>query len=117
MAGIQITSQPFTAQAGQKLSPAITAKQILQDSGSQYFATTILLSTAGDVVEALQGSKAATGIPVNGAALPLVIKYCFTDLTISTPGTFYIRLDIYKMSTAGATLLNQTKLNPITVAH
>ncbi|KAH6606993.1 hypothetical protein Trco_006146 [Trichoderma cornu-damae] len=118
MAGVQVSSQPIThALTGQTLSPAITVQQMVQDSDAQYFATPVLLSNAGDVVEALQGTKAATGIPVNGASLPLAIKYSFTDLAISSPGTYYIRLDLYKMSTSGATLVSQVNLNTITVTN
>lgn len=114
MASVQISSQPLTqVQTGQPLSPTITLQQSVQDDGASYFATPVLLSTTGDVVDALQGTKAATGVPVDG----VIVKYSFTDLAISSPGTYNIRVDLYKMSADGATLVNQVNLDTITVAN
>ncbi|KAL7904729.1 hypothetical protein GGI35DRAFT_462519 [Trichoderma velutinum] len=116
MAVAQVMSHS-TAQVrtGQVLAPAITVQHLAIDATATYFATPVLLSATGAVVEALQGTKAATGMQINGGA---AIEYTFTDLAISAPGTYYIRLDLYMVSaTEGATLVAQTNLNPITVSN
>ncbi|KAM0253911.1 hypothetical protein ACHAQJ_007086 [Trichoderma viride] len=114
---LQITSQPSGyAKLKEPLSP-ITAKQIVQVLDVEYWATAVLLSSSGVVVEVLHGTKVATGIPMNGTLRPQVISYSFTNLTISSVGTFNIRLDVYKTTPTGATLVSQNTLSPITVGN
>ncbi|KAL6804966.1 hypothetical protein GGI42DRAFT_307236 [Trichoderma sp. SZMC 28013] len=111
MAVTHLMSHP-TAQVGQVLAPATYQHQVM-DPTAIYFATPVLLSASGAVVQALQGARAATGMPIGGAT----IQFTFTNLVISAPGTYYIRLDLYKMSTEGADLVTQVKWAEITVSN
>jgi hypothetical protein len=117
MAAIQITSQPSGyAKIDEQLSP-IVAKQLVQVIDVEYWANAVLLSSSGVVVDVLRGTKVATGMPMNGTLRPQAISYSFTNLTISSVGTFNIRLDIYKMTPTGATLVSQNTLSAITVGN
>ncbi|PTB66131.1 hypothetical protein BBK36DRAFT_1141003 [Trichoderma citrinoviride] len=110
MATIQISSQPAEANAGKTLNPGLTLQQQLEPEPILYFAHAVLLDTAGNEVSGvLQGNKSATGMSAGGG-----LRYTFADLTITTPGQYYILVNIFR-SANGATLLGNAKSNMITV--
>ncbi|RFU76636.1 hypothetical protein TARUN_5576 [Trichoderma arundinaceum] len=118
MIAAQITSQPPSqAQTGQKLCKAITVQQLINDASIPFFATAGLVNTANTGVDLLQGDVTVTGSLVNGASLPLIVKYSFDNLTISSPGTYYIRVTIYKTTSTGAHRATQVDTNMITVVN
>ncbi|KAL7959309.1 hypothetical protein V8C34DRAFT_117836 [Trichoderma compactum] len=111
MAVAQLMSHPtVVAQVGQVLAPSTYQHQVV-DPTANYFATPVLVDGTGDVVEALQGTRAVTGMLIGGAT----IQFTFTDLAISAPGAYNIRLDLYKMSATGADLVTQANWAQITV--
>ncbi|KAJ4861200.1 hypothetical protein T069G_06188 [Trichoderma breve] len=117
MAVTQLMYHPTVqARVGQVLAPAITVEHPAMDpTAFYYFATPVLLSATGTVVEGLlQGNRAVTGMPINGGA---AIQYTLTDLVILAPGTYYLRLDLYGMSTGGANLVAQTNPALVTVSN
>ncbi|KAK5989668.1 hypothetical protein PT974_07923 [Cladobotryum mycophilum] len=124
MVGASIAIQPPSrARAAQILYPPIIAKQsIHDDSGAQYFATAVLLDNGGAIIDGcLEGTKAATGFQLDGStSSSQTIVYAFSNLAITKPGSYSLRLDLYKVSaespTAGATLVEQLEANTITVS-
>ncbi|KAL6788152.1 hypothetical protein J3E68DRAFT_130900 [Trichoderma sp. SZMC 28012] len=106
---------PVQARVGQVLAPAITVEHADTDpTAIYYFATPVLISTTGTVVEGLlQGNRAVTGTSINGGA----IQYTLYDLVILAPGTYYIRLDMYGMSPQGANHVAQTNPSLVTVSY
>ncbi len=109
---------PSQTRTDQCLYPPVIAKLTSKgdSSGTQYFATAVLLDASGDVVAALDGTKVVTGAVLDSCN----VAFAFTNLIITLSGTFDIRLDMYAMSpedTAGATLLSQLKTGQITACQ
>ncbi|KAK3179885.1 hypothetical protein K4F52_008720 [Lecanicillium sp. MT-2017a] len=109
---------PSQTQTGQHLYPPVIAKLASKggSSGTQFFATAVLLDASGNVVASLEGTKAVTGVLLDSCN----IAFAFTDLTITLPGTYTIRLDMYAMSpgdAAGASLISQVETSQITACQ
>lgn len=72
----------------------------------------MLLDSRGSVVEALDGTKAVTGSILDSSN----VSFTFANLTVTSPGVYTIRLDMYAMSpgdAAGASLVAQLETGPI----
>ncbi|PHH78659.1 hypothetical protein CDD82_2921 [Ophiocordyceps australis] len=123
MAVTKISVQPpKRTQARTYLYPPVMAKQTVHDceANVDYFATVVALDRHGNVMEgSLEGTKAASRFEIPGSKSNSVTPiFSFTDLSISYPGTFVIRVDVYKFSPgnyAGATLVQQLHSRPIAV--
>lgn len=105
---------PSRAQANQCLYPEVVSRLTRKNCGSEahFFATAVLLDSRGSVVEALDGTKAVTGVVLDSSN----VTFTFSDLVITLPGVYTIRLDMYAMSpedAAGANLVAQLETNPI----
>ncbi|KJZ76413.1 hypothetical protein HIM_04142 [Hirsutella minnesotensis 3608] len=123
MGDIRIAVQPpERTQAGTCLWPPIIAEQTVRDadSGVDYFATAAVMDRQGSVVDGhLAGTKAASRSPI-AASKPgrETFVFPFTDLAISQPGAYVIRVDVYKFlqgDPAGATLVEQLETNVVCV--
>ncbi|KAK4083779.1 uncharacterized protein Triagg1_1441 [Trichoderma aggressivum f. europaeum] len=99
------------ARVGQVL-PLIRVQHVDNNPAVNYFATPVLVSDTGAVVDALQATRAVTGRPINGG----FIQYTFTDLVILAPGTYYLRADVYELI-GGAGLVAQINSIPIVVTN
>ncbi|RDA90630.1 hypothetical protein CP533_2777 [Ophiocordyceps camponoti-saundersi (nom. inval.)] len=123
MAGIKMAVQPpRRSQAGSHLHPPIMAKQTVRgpDNGVDYFATVTVVDRQGSVVDGyLQGTKAVSRFEISGSKPgSRSFVFPFTDLSISYPGTYTVRVDIYQFlpgDYAGAALIDQLHTKPISV--
>ena len=123
MADITIGVQPpKRAQSGARLYPPIVAKQSVRESEPHvdYFATAVLLDRRGSVVDgSLEGTKAASRFEVaQSKSAPASFVFPFTDLSISQPGTYTIRVDVYQFlpgDFAGAALVEQLATRVVSV--
>ncbi|PHH87328.1 hypothetical protein CDD83_9013 [Cordyceps sp. RAO-2017] len=123
MVDIKVGVQPpKRTQAGAYLYPPVIAKQSVRhmDPSFDYFATVVVLDRQGFVVDGyLEGTKAASRFEVAGSKSGCSsFVFPFTDLSISYPGTYMIRVDIYRFlpgDYAGAALIEQLETRPISV--
>ena len=119
MADIRIGVQPPTqVQVGTSLYPPVVVElpATHAEGDVDYFATAVLVDAGGAVVDGLLGgTKAASRFEVAG---PRISVFPFTDLSITHPGTFVVRVDIYGFAYgghAGAALIGQVETRPVAV--
>lgn len=114
---------PKRTQAGTCFYPPVIAKQSARqaDLGVDYFATVTILDRRGSVLDGyLEGTKAVSRFQVAcSKAGSESFVFPFTDLSISHPGTYVIRVDIYEFlpgDYAGAALVEQLDTRAVCVS-
>lgn len=114
-----VVQPPSQIKTGQGLYPQTIAKQsVIYEPEAHYFATAVLLSEKGKVLDGqLDGTKAVAGFQLEESTSTSTLLFAFNDLAISKQGSYNIRLDIYKSGAAGATLVQQLKTSRITVTN
>lgn len=125
MVGNKIGVQPpKRTQAGTYLYPPVIAKQTARPSSPSvdYFATVTVLDRRGTVLDGyLQGTKAASRYQVACSKTDTEsFVFPFTDLSISYPGTYVIRVDIFEFlpgDYAGAALVEQLDTRAVCVSN
>ncbi|PHH69330.1 hypothetical protein CDD80_6825 [Ophiocordyceps camponoti-rufipedis] len=123
MAGFKMSVQPpRRMQANSYLYPPVMAKQSLRaaDGSVDYFATATVIDRQGSVLDGcLQGTKAVSRFEIAGSKPgSRSFVFPFTDLSISYPGTYTVRIDIYQYMPgdyAGAALIDQLYSKSISV--
>ncbi|KAM4057337.1 hypothetical protein HRG_004156 [Hirsutella rhossiliensis] len=115
---------PKRTQAGTYLYPPVIAKQSARqaDPNVDYFATVTVLDRRGSVLDGyLQGTKAVSRFQVASSKTGREsFVFPFTDLSISYPGTYVIRVDIYEFlpgDYAGAALVEQLDTRAVSVSN
>ncbi|KAL6691635.1 hypothetical protein J3F84DRAFT_159710 [Trichoderma pleuroticola] len=114
MAVTQVLPSPANARVGEVLALPINKVEYQTEYPTAiHFATPVLLDEKGDA-EDFVGAKTVNGRPINGGA---TIQFTLPDIKISKGGTYYLRLDVYRVRDGvGAVHLTDITSAPFTVS-